>query len=261
MTTTQRVFGASVQRLEDPRFITGQGRYTDNLTQPGMAHMVVVRSPFAHANIDGIDAGDALKMPGVVGVFTGQEMADAGFAAMPCAWVVPDSDTKTPAYPPVAIDQVRFVGDAVAIVLAETEAQARDASYAVDVTYDTLGVVVNAREAIEDGAPLVHDDVPNNLCFHWTVAGGDVDAAFEQADVVVGETIINQRLIPNAMEPRAVLARWESAMGEVTLWTTSQIPHITRFLLSLTTPVPEHKIRVIAPDVGGGFGSKLANYP
>ena len=153
------------------------------------------------------------------------------------------------------------MGDAVAIVLAETEAQARDASYAVDVTYDTLGVVVNAREAIEDGAPLVHDDVPNNLCFHWTVSGGEVDAAFEQADVVVGETIINQRLIPNAMEPRAVLARWDSAMGEVTLWTTSQIPHITRFLLSLTTPVPEHKIRVIAPDVGGGFGSKLANYP
>ncbi|MEE9473251.1 MAG: xanthine dehydrogenase family protein molybdopterin-binding subunit, partial [Acidimicrobiia bacterium] len=201
------------------------------------------------------------KMPGVVGVFTGQEMADAGFGAIPCAWVVPDSDTKTPAYPPVAIDQVRFVGDAVAIVVAETEAQARDASYAVDVTYDTLGVVVNAREATEDGAALVHDDVPNNLCFHWTVSGGEVDAVFEEADVVVGETIINQRLIPNAMEPRAVLARWDSAMGEVTLWTTSQIPHITRFLLSLTTPVPEHKIRVIAPDVGGAFGSKLANYP
>jgi carbon-monoxide dehydrogenase large subunit len=161
MTTTQRAFGASVRRLEDPRFITGQGRFTDNFTEPGMAYMVVVRSPFAHANIEGVDAGDALKMPGVVGVFTGQEMADAGFGGVPCAWVVPDSDTKTPAYPPVAIDQVRFVGDAVAIVVAETEAEARDASYAVDVTYDTLGVVVNAREATEDGAALVHDDVPS----------------------------------------------------------------------------------------------------
>jgi len=261
MTTTERVFGKSVRRLEDPRFITGQGRYTDNLTQPGMAHMVVVRSPYGHARITGIDADGALEMAGVVGVFTGRDMADAGFAGIPCAWVVPDSDTRTPAYPPIAVDEVRFVGDAVAIVIAETEAQARDAAYAVDVTYDELGVVVNAREATGEGAPLVHDDVPNNQCFHWTVSGGDVEAAFEQADVVVAETIINQRLIPTAMEPRSVLARWDSAMGEVTLWTTSQIPHITRFLLSLTTPVPEHKIRVIAPDVGGGFGSKLANYP
>ncbi len=261
MTTTQRAFGSSVRRLEDARFITGQGRYTDNLTQPGMAHMVVLRSPYAHADITGFDASEALGMPGVVGVFNGQDMDDAGFGAMPCAWVVPDSDTKTPAYPPIAIGTVRFVGDAVAIVIAETEAQARDASYAIDVTYDTLDVVVNGRDATQDDAPLVHDDVENNQCFHWTVSGGEVDAAFEQADVVVGETIVNQRLIPTAMEPRAVLARWDSAMGEVTMWSTSQIPHITRFLLSLTTPVPEHKIRVIAPDVGGGFGSKLANYP
>ncbi|MDH3262267.1 MAG: xanthine dehydrogenase family protein molybdopterin-binding subunit, partial [Acidimicrobiia bacterium] len=261
MTTTQRAFGSSVLRLEDPRLITGKGRFTDNLNRPGTAHMVVLRSPFAHARLKSIDSSSAAEMPGVLAVYSGQDMADAGFGGIPCAWVVPDSDTKTPEHPPIAIDTVRYVGDAVAIVLAESEAQARDAAYAVDVDYETLDVVVDTRTATEDDVPLVHDDVPNNLCFHWTVSGGDVEAAFAAADVVVQETIVNQRLIPTAMEPRAAVAEWDSAMEEVTLWVTSQNPHIARFLLSLDTGIPEHKIRVVAPDVGGGFGSKIAHYP
>ncbi len=261
MTATQRAFGASVRRLEDPRLITGRGRYTDNFSRPGMSHMVVVRSPYAHAKIKGIDMSAAEGMPGVVAVYTGADMAAAGFGGIPCAWVVPDSDTKTPQHPPIAIDKVRYVGDAVAIVLAESEAQARDGAYAVEVEYETLGVVVDGKAAIEEGAPLLHDDVPGNLCFHWTVSGGDLDAAFAAADVVVTDSIRNQRLIPTAMEPRAALAEWEGAMQQVTLWVTSQNPHIVRFLLSLDTGIPEHKIRVVAPDVGGGFGSKIPHYP
>ena len=258
---TDRPFGASLKRVEDARLITGNGRYTNNLNQPGMVHMAVVRSPYAHARILSIDTARAAGMPGVIGVYTGQEMRDAGFGGIPCAWVVPDSDTKTPEHPPVAVDTVRYVGDAVAIVVAETEQQARDATYAVDVDYDVLDAVTDGRRATADGAPQLHDDVDNNLCFHWTVAGGDIDAAFAVADVVVTDTIVNQRLIPVAMEPRAALARWDVAMEELTLWVTSQNPHIARFLLSLDTGIPEHKIRVIAPDVGGGFGSKIPHYP
>ena len=258
---TDRPFGASLKRVEDARLITGNGRYTNNLNQPGMVHMAVVRSPYAHARILSIDTARAAGMPGVIGVYTGQEMRDAGFGGIPCAWVVPDSDTKTPEHPPVAVDTVRYVGDAVAIVVAETEQQARDATYAVDVDYDVLDAVTEGRRATADGAPQLHDDVDNNLCFHWTVAGGDIDAAFAVADVVVTDTIVNQRLIPMAMEPRAALARWDVAMEELTLWVTSQNPHIARFLLSLDTGIPEHKIRVIAPDVGGGFGSKIPHYP
>jgi carbon-monoxide dehydrogenase large subunit len=261
MTTTQRPFGTPVQRLEDPRLITGKGRFTDNITRPGLAHMVVARSPFGHARITSIDTAAAAAMPGVLGVFTGQDMADAGFGGIPCAWVVPDSNTQTPAHPPIAIDTVRYVGDAVAVVVAETEAQARDAAYAVDVDYETLDVVTDVQAATEDGAPQLHEEVESNLCFHWTVSGGDVEAAFATADVVVKDTIRNQRLVPVAMEPRAAVAEWDAAMEEVTLWVTSQNPHIVRFLLSLDTGIPEHKIRVIAPDVGGGFGSKIPHYP
>ena len=258
---TDRPFGASLKRVEDARLITGKGRYTNNFSQPGMVHMSVVRSPFAHARITSIDSAEAEGMPGVIGVYTGQQMRDAGFGGIPCAWVVPDANTKTPDHPPIAIDTVRYVGDAVAIVVAETEIQARDAVYAVDVDYDVLDAVTNGHAATEAGQPQLHDDVESNLCFHWTVAGGDIDAAFAAADVVVTDTILNQRLIPMAMEPRAALARWDVQMEDLTLWVTSQNPHIVRFLLSLDTGIPEHKIRVIAPDVGGGFGSKIAHYP
>ncbi len=261
MTTTERAFGVPHQRLEDARFIRGQGTYTDNMSLPGMLHMAVARSPIAHARIKSVDTSAAADMPGVVGVWTGQDLADAGYGGIPCAWVVPDSGTVTPAHPPVAIDTVRYVGDAVAIVVADTDANARDAALAVAVDYDPLPVVVDARKAMDDGSPQLHEEAANNQCFHWVVEGGDVDAAFAAADVVVSDSYVNQRLIPNAMEPRAALARVDSGMDELTFWNTTQNPHIVRFLLSLDTPFVEHKIRVIAPDVGGGFGSKIPHYP
>ena len=256
-----RIFGSGIKRREDPRLITGAAKYTDDLVLPGMAHLAVVRSPYAHARIKRIDTSRAAALPGVVGVFTGQQMKDAGFGPIPCAWVVPGSDTKTPPYPPIAIDTARYMGNAVAVVVAEDRYLARDAADAVEVEYEALPVVVDALKATQAGAPQLHADVPSNVCFHWKVSGGDVAAAFASADVVVKERILNQRLIPNAMEPRAALAQFVGATGEATLWVTSQNPHIVRFLLSLDTGIPEHKIRVVAPEVGGGFGSKIPHYP
>jgi carbon-monoxide dehydrogenase large subunit len=257
----KNVFGSPVKRREDPRLLTGQAMYTDDFTLPGMAHMAVVRSPYAHARIKAIRTKKAAAMEGVLGVFIGKEMRDAGFGSIPCAWVVPGSDTKTPPYPPIAIDVARYAGNAVAIIVAVDRYVARDAADAVEVDWEPLPSVTDAEKATAKGQPQLHADVPNNVCFHWKVSGGDVEAAFRGADVVVRERIINQRLIPNAMEPRAALARYLSGSGEVTLWVTSQNPHIARFLLSLDTGIPENKIRVIAPEVGGGFGSKIPHYP
>src|SRR5712692_8685071 len=211
LTMASRILGSGIKRREDPRLITGQARYTDDFTLPGMVYMSVVRAPYAHARIRRIDTKKAASMPGVLGVFTGQQMKDAGFGPIPCAWVVPGSDTKTPAYPPIAIDTVRYVGNAVAIVIASDRYQARDAADAVDVEYEPLPVTVDAFGATQSGAPQLHAGVANNICFHWHVTGGDVDAAFRTADVVVKDHIINQRLIPNAMEPRASLAQYSSA--------------------------------------------------
>jgi len=256
-----RIFGTRLKRLEDPRLITGQAKYTDDFVLPGMAHLAVVRSPYAHAKIKAIRTKKAAAMEGVLGVFTGKDMKDAGFGGIPCAWVVPGSEAKTPPYLPIAIDTVRYAGNAVAIVVAEDRYLARDAADAVEVDYEPLAVTVDAEKATRKGEPQLHAEAPNNVAFHWKVSGGDVDAAFQAADVVVKERIINQRLIPNAMEPRAALAQYLSASDEFTLWVTSQNPHIARFLLSLDTGTSEHKIRVIAPEVGGGFGSKIPHYP
>ncbi|MGE5275711.1 MAG: xanthine dehydrogenase family protein molybdopterin-binding subunit [Acidobacteriota bacterium] len=256
-----RIFGSGIKRREDPRLLTGQARYTDDFVLPNMAHLSVVRSPYAHARIKKIDVRKAGKVPGVIGVFTGADMKEAGFGAIPCAWVVPGSDTKTPPYPPIATETVRYVGNAVAIVVAEDRYAARDGADAVEVAYEPLPAVTDPHQAGEKGAPLLHAEAPGNVCFRWNVKGGDVDAAFRSAEVVVRDRIRNQRLIPNAMEPRAALAQYSSGSGEVTLWVTSQNPHIVRFLLSLDTGIPEHKIRVVAPEVGGGFGSKIPHYP
>jgi carbon-monoxide dehydrogenase large subunit len=255
------VFGSPVKRREDPRLITGQALYTDDYVLPGMAHMAVVRSPYGHARIKAIRTKKAAAMDGVLGVFTGKDMKNAGFGPIPCAWVVPNSDAKTPPYLPIAIDVVRYVGNAVAIVVATDRYVASDGAEAVEVDYEPLPVVVDAEKATEKGAPQLHAEAPGNVAFHWKVSGGDVEAAFRSADVVVSERIINQRLIPNAMEPRAALAQYLGATGEVTLWVTSQNPHIARFLLSLDTGIPEGRIRVIATEVGGGFGSKIPHYP
>ena len=257
---TTRIFGSGIRRREDPRLITGRASYTDDIKLPGMLHAAILRSPYAHANIRSVDASGAASQPGVVAVYTGAD-TDGVLNGMPCAWLIPGSDLKTPEHPAIAKDKVRYVGDAVAVVVAETRYQAEDALEHIAVDYEPLAVVVSPKDAAQDGAPQLHEDVPNNVAFTWAVAGGDADAAFADAAVTVSDTITLQRLIANPMEPRSALAQWNAPMGELTLWNTSQNPHIARFLTCVVTGVPEHKIRVIAPEVGGGFGSKIPYYP
>ncbi len=257
---TTRIFGSGIRRREDPRLITGQATYTDDIKLHGTVHAAIKRSIHAHARIKSVDTAAAAAAAGVLAVYTGAD-TDGVLNPIPCAWVVPDSDVKAVAYPAIAKDVVRYVGDAVAVVVAEDRYQAEDALELIEVDYEPLHAVVNPEAATRDGAPQLHDDAPNNQAFHWVASGGDPDAAFESPEVLVKDTIIQQKLIPNAMEPRAALASWLPSMGELTLWSTSQNPHICRFVTSLVTGLPEHKIRVIAPEVGGGFGSKIAVYP
>ena len=257
---TTRIFGSGIRRREDPRLITGQATYTDDITLPGTVHAAILRSPHAHARIASIDTAAAAAAPGVVAVYTGADVSGV-LNPIPCAWIVPDSDVKQVAYPAMASEVVRYVGEAVAVVVAEDRYQAEDALELIDVRYEPLAAVVNPEAAVQDGAPQLHEDAPNNQAFHWVAAGGDPDAAFESAEVVIEDTIVQQRLIPNAMEPRSALASYASAMGELTLWNTTQNPHIARFVTSLVTGLGEHKIRVIAPEVGGGFGAKIPVYP
>ena len=257
---TSRIFGSGIRRREDPRLITGQASYTDDIKLPGLVHAAILRSPHAHARIMSIDADAARSAPGVVAVYTGAD-TDGVLNPIPCAWVVPDSDTKTVPYPPIAKDVVRYVGDAVAVVVAESRYQAEDAVERINVNYETLPAVISPEAAMQEGAPQLHEDAPNNQAFHWVVAGGDAEAAFASPEVVVRDTIIHPKLIPNAVETRSAVASWLPAMGELTLWNNSQNPHICRFITSLVTGVGEHKIRVIAPEVGGGFGSKCPVYP
>ncbi len=257
--TTTRIFGSGIKRREDPRLITGKAKYTDDMVLPGMLAMVVVRSPYAHALIKSIDTSAVQAMPGVVAVFTG---ADITLGGVPCAWLIPGSDLKTPTHPPLAKDKVRYVGDGVAIILAENRSLAQDAADTVQVDYEPLGAVTNPEEASKDGAPQLFDDVPNNIAFRWVASSGDenLNKAFAEADVVVKERIVQQRLVPMAMEGRAALAQWNGPSEELTVWSTTQNPHIARFLLCVMTGVAEHKIRVIAPEVGGAFGSKIPVY-
>ena len=253
--------GASIKRREDPRFIQGKGGYVANISLPNMAYVAIKRSPYAHAKIMGINIKKAAKLPGVIAVFTGQDLIDGGVGKLPCGWVVPG--TKIPARWPLMPDEVNHVGDGVAAVVAETPYLAADALDAIQVDYEPLPVVTDAKKAAEPGAPLVHDDVPNNV--GWTWALGDKEAgdkAFAEAEHVVELELVNQRLIPTAIEPRAAVAQWNAATEEMTVWTTSQNPHIIRLLLSaFTLGVPENRLRVISPDVGGGFGSKIFHYP
>ena len=258
--TTTRIFGSGIRRREDPRLITGRATYTDDISLPRMVHAAILRSPYAHARIKSIDTSKAAQRDGVEAVFSGADI-EGVLNPIPCAWLVPDSDVKAVDHPAIARDVVRYVGDAVAVVVAESRYQAEDALEHIEVDYEELPVVMDPQKATEPGAPQLHEDAPNNQAFHWVVAGGDADAAFNEADVVVKERILHPRLIGNAMEPRSAIAQWIGPTGELTLWTTSQNPHIARFLCSLVTDVPEHKIRVIAPEVGGGFGTKISFYP
>ena len=251
-----RVFGSGIRRREDPRLLTGTARYTADFVLPGMAHAAILRSFHGHARVRGIDTSRAKSAPGVVAVFTGADV-DGALQPIPCAWLVPNADLKVAPYRAMATDVVRYVGDAVAVVVAESDYQAHDALELIEVDYEPLPAVVDPQKATAPDAPQLHAEAPGNVAFHWTVAGGDVDAAFSSADVVIRDRIIQQRLIPTAMEPRGAVAQFTPATGELTLWNTTQNPHIARFILSAVTGVPEDRLRVVAPEVGGGFGSKI----
>ena len=255
--TSSRVFGSGIRRREDPRLLTGTARYTADIVLPGMAYAAILRSPYGHARIRRIDTSRATSAPGVVAVYTGADVT-SGLQPIPCAWLLPNANLKIAPYRALATDVVRYVGDAVAVVVAETEYAAYDALELIDVDYEPLAATIDPQKAAASGAPQLHPEAPGNIAFHWTVAGGDIDAAFSSADVTVTDRIIQQRLIPTAMEPRGAVAQFTPATGELTLWNTTQNPHIVRFIMSVVTAVPEDRLRVIAPEVGGGFGSKIS---
>jgi carbon-monoxide dehydrogenase large subunit len=257
--------GQSVKRVEDPRFIQGKGKYVGNMQLPDMLHIAVKRSPYAHAKINSVDVSAAQAVEGVVAVYTGQDLMDGGCGSLPCGWVPTGtpSPVQTPPHYAVATDKVRHVGDAVAFVVAESPYIAYDALDLIEVDYEPLPAVVDPKKAVAEGAPLVHDSMPSNVSFEWGL--GDKEAAqkaLDEADRVIELDLVNQRLIPNAMEPRATVAQWDAFTEHMTVWTTSQNPHVHRLLMgAFTLGIPENKLRVISPDVGGGFGSKIFHYP
>ncbi|HEY7975340.1 MAG TPA: molybdopterin cofactor-binding domain-containing protein, partial [Ktedonobacterales bacterium] len=255
-----RMFGASVKRREDPRLITGDGMFTDDFKLPGMLQMTVLRSPYAHARIVRIDTTKARALPGVRAVYTAKDL-EGMVGPMPCAWLIPEADLKVPVYTALASDKTRFVGDGVAVVVADDSYIADDALDLIEVEYEELPAVTNQEEALKPGAPLLYDSSPGNQAFHWKFRNGDADGALQRAEVRIKQRFIQQRLVPNAMEPRASIADWNAGAGELTLYNTTQNPHIVRFQVAVTQNIPEHKIRVIARDVGGGFGSKIPYYP
>ena len=243
--------GRARPRKEDARLVTGKTNWTDNMLLPGMLHVAYLRSPFAHARITRVDVSGALQVPGVVAAFSGDDFG-AEQGSLPCAWPV-TPDIVIPAHPPMATEEVRYVGEAVACVVARDRYTAADAVSAVEVDYEPLPPVLDIRTALDASSPRVHE--AGNKSFEFLLQNGDLDAAFRDAPVVIERTYRQQRLIPSAMEPRAVVG-WNEG-DEYTLWSSTQIPHVLRVMLALTTGIPEQNIRVIAPDVGGGFGSKL----
>ncbi|MBO9341690.1 MAG: molybdopterin-dependent oxidoreductase [Roseiflexus sp.] len=255
-----KLVGQAIKRREDPRLITGQGTFLDDIKLPGMTHACVLRSPYAHAKIKSIDTSKAKAHPGVVAVFTGEDMLDLN--PLPCAWQAGrvKNNVNTPRV--LAVGEVHFAGDPVALVIAEDRYIARDACDLIEVEYEPLPVVVDAKKATEPGAPQLHENAPNNIVMEWEAGDkAKADAAVAAAEVVVREQIINQRLIPTPMETRGAVARYEPATDEFTLWTTSQAPHVLRLLLTaFVFGIPETKLRVISPDIGGGFGQKIFCY-
>jgi carbon-monoxide dehydrogenase large subunit len=255
---TARLLGASIKRREDPRFITGKGNYTDDLKLAGLTHAFFVRSPHANAKIRKIDTAKASKAPGVVAIFTGKDMT--GVNSLPCGWLLPE--LKIPPHMPLASDAAHYVGDPVAIVIAESQSAASDAAEMVVVDWEVLPSVTSTEKAAARGSQQIHEVAPGNEAFKWQIGdAAATEAAFKAAPVVVKKRIINQRLVANAMEPRACVARYDDSTGDWTLWVTSQNPHVHRLLMTaFVLGIPEHKVRVIAPDVGGGFGSKIFLY-
>ena len=263
MADTQTGIGAAVRRKEDARFITGAGRYTDDIDQPGQAYAVFLRSPHARATIGGIDTAAALQVSGVAAVYTGADLAADGIGDLPCGWLVKSkdgSDMIQPPHPPLAVDRVNYVGEPYGVVIADTLQAARDGAEAVVTDFNELPAVVDVATA--DQADQIHESVPNNQCYDWELGdSAATDAAFAGADHVASLDIVNNRLIPNAMEPRAAVGDYDAASGIHTLYTTSQNPHLERLVLAAFVQVaPESRLRVVSPDVGGGFGSKIFVY-
>ena len=261
--TIEPEVGKARLRKEDARLIAGNTRWTDNIVLPGMLHLALLRSPMAHAKITKIDTSAARALPGVLAVYTGADFADEQ-GSLPCAWPITE-DQKTPNAPSIAVGEVNFAGEVVAVVVGRTAYEAHDALEAIDVDYDDLPLVLDMAAAVEDGADLVHLDLGTNKSATWIFdsgaagSGGDVEQAIADAEVVIERTYRQQRLIPAFMEPRSVVVDPTSA--QFTMWSSTQVPHILRVMLAMSLSVPEHKVRVIAPDVGGGFGGKLQVCP
>jgi carbon-monoxide dehydrogenase large subunit len=261
-TDVQDVLGAPIKRTEDPRFITGKGRFLDDVQLPQMAYLAILRSPYAHARIRSVDTSKAKTMPGVLAVFVGE---DIPYNPLPMAWPAGGSaglqnNVNTPRI--LATEDVKWTGEGVAAVVAETPEQAVDAIAAIDVDYEPLPAVVDAEKATQPGAPQLHENAPNNVVFTWTVGDKDgTDQAIAGAEVVVRQRIVNQRLIPNSIETRGDIGWYNPGTDEYTVWMSSQTPHIQRLLLTaFVTGIPEHKVRCISPDIGGAFGSRIYCY-
>jgi len=259
------LIGARIPRKEDYRFLTGAGQYTDDVTLPGQTHAAFVRSPHAHARIKSVNTAMARTAPGVLAVYTGDDVAAAKLGGLPCGWLITDVNgqpMKEPPYPVLAQGKVRFAGERVAVVIAETLAQARDAAEMVEVDYEPLPAVVDGAKARAKGAPALHDIAPDNTCYVWALGDKSaVDAAFAKAAHVTRLDFVNNRLIPNAIEPRAANGMYSRADDSYTLYVASQNPHVERLLMTaFVMGLPEHKVRVVAGDVGGGFGSKIYLY-
>jgi carbon-monoxide dehydrogenase large subunit len=260
MTTVTKMVGQALKRREDPKLITGKGNFLDDIKLQGMAHAAILRSPYAHAKLNSIDTSKAKALPGVIAVFTGEDMMDIN--PLPCAWQAGRVQNNANTPRALSAGKALFAGDGIAMVVAENRYIARDALDLIEVDYEPLPVVVDAKKATEAGAPQLHDNAPNNICMTWDCGDkGKADAAFSSAEVTVKEQIINQRLIPTPMETRGSLARYDEATGEFTVWMTSQAPHVMRLLLTaFVFGIPETKLRCIAPNVGGGFGQKIFVY-
>jgi carbon-monoxide dehydrogenase large subunit len=262
---TSTGIGASVRRKEDHRFITGKGRYTSDIDRPGQAHAYFLRSPHAHAQIKSIDLKKARHMPGVVSILTGDDIAADKVGGLICGWMIHSKDgtpMKAGAHPALAQGKVRYVGDHVAVVIADSVAQAKDAAEAIHVDYEVLTAQVDTATAQRPGAPVIHDVASDNTVYRWHLGDkAKTDAAFAAAKHITKIDLVNNRLVPNPMEPRAAIGEYDTGDGVFTLYTTSQNPHVARLVLSAFIGIaPEHKLRVIAPDVGGGFGSKIFIY-
>jgi aerobic carbon-monoxide dehydrogenase large subunit len=258
--------GAAVRRKEDQRFITGKGHYTDDISRPGQTHAYFVRSPHAHARFKRIDTADAAAMPGVLAVLTGAELAADKIGNLICGWMIHSKDgspMKMAPHPALAHGKACHVGDPVAVVIAETLAQAKDAAEEVKVDYEVLAAVADPAKAQAGGAPQIHEVAPNNTIYQWSLGDAKaIEAAFQSAKHVSKLDIVNNRLVPNAIEPRAAIGEYDSGTGHFTLWNTTQNPHVARLVIAAFVGMaPEHHLRVIAPDVGGGFGSKIFIYP